>query len=564
MQLVSLKVYHNGDVIRHMTFKEGVNIITNVGEGGNQIGKSTALRVIAFCLGSDGKDMWKDPDNNNENIEVKNFIVNNDVLFELRIKNTIEHILIRKLYEVEQKRGRVIKTECWINDVHLTSLNAYKKELSNTVFGYSQDNPSFNSIKSKFTRIDRSTSNNSLRYLSLFTSDADYTLIYSALFGFEGHSYLKQDVRIKNEAEKHKRRIDAILDGRDLMEVSDAIKDIDIEIEHYRAEESEVDMSAVQGKIIDELKHARGEIAEVSSEIAGLETRLIYNNRTIDKYHENIVSIDLSKVHEIYKEALGYVPDINKTIEETISFHNAIFIEKANQSEKRNEKLKSEIALKKEVLSELMLIEQKIIKELSSDGQLGGIVLIEKEIQSLSEDRGRLAYVFDEVKKLTRRLRELSLELQEVKDKIEDLTNSLKGNIDRFNEYFSHLTRMLFKKHANSLNVNLDEKNDLRFSIVNADKNTGDGAPRAEAMAFDLSIAEYMRDTRAKLPYFTLQDYLESVDEDKLKILLDYSNDHKVQVVLAVLNDKLQLLSEEFMKKNTILELSPDDKFFKI
>ncbi|HIB8308610.1 TPA: DUF2326 domain-containing protein [Serratia marcescens] len=564
MQLVSLKVYHNGDVIRHMTFKEGVNIITNVGEGGNQIGKSTALRVIAFCLGSDGKDMWKDPDNNNENIEVKNFIVNNDVIFELRIKNTIEHVLIRKLYEVEQKRGRVIKTECWINDVHLTSLNAYKKELSNTVFGYSQDNPSFNSIKSKFTRIDRSTSNNSLKYLNLFTSDADYTLIYSALFGFEGHSYLKQDVRIKNEAEKHKRRVDAILDGRDLMEVSDAIKDIDIEIEHYRAEESEVDMSAVQGKIIDELKHARGKIAEVSSEIAGLETRLIYNNRTIDKYHENIVSIDLSKVHEIYKEALGYVPDINKTIEETIIFHNAIFIEKANQSEKRNEKLKSEISLKKEVLSELMLVEQKIIKELSSDGQLGGIVLIEKEIQSLSEDRGRLAYVFDEVKKLTRRLRELSLELQEVKDKIEDLTNSLKGNIDRFNEYFSHLTRMLFKKHANSLNVNLDEKNDLRFSIVNADKNTGDGAPRAEAMAFDLSIAEYMRDTRAKLPYFTLQDYLESVDEDKLKILLDYSNDHKVQVVLAVLNDKLQLLSEEFMKKNTILELSPDDKFFKI
>lgn len=57
MQLIELNVYDNGELIRNIPFRDGINIITDDGDNGNQIGKSTALRVINFCLGSDGKSI---------------------------------------------------------------------------------------------------------------------------------------------------------------------------------------------------------------------------------------------------------------------------------------------------------------------------------------------------------------------------------------------------------------------------------------------------------------------------------------------------------------------------
>lgn len=564
MQLVSLRVFNNDKVIREVKFHSGVNIITNTGTNGNQIGKSTVLRAVSFCLGSDAQYLWKDPENKSENLEVKNLILNENIIFELTLKGTVSHIFKRSVYQKQQKNRVVTKTEGWVNEMHVTSVNGYKSEIAKSIFNYTQESPSFNTIRSKFTRINRQTSNNSLKYLDVHTSDSDYTIIYSTIFGFAGLDYLKKEFNIKNEIDKKLKRSDAILNGRDLIEISDFIKNIDIQIEHYNSEESDIDLTAVQSKVIEQLRDFRKNIAATSLEVATLETRLIYNNRTIEKYKENQTIIDVEKVSAIYNEALGYIPSVSKTLEETIQFHNTIFIEKAMQSEKRNKILTQELSLKKEILTELIGKEKQKIRDLSSEGQLTGFILIEKEIQSLSEERGRLAYVSDEVKKLNREVRQLEIDLQKTKDRIELLINGLQHNIHEYNIFFSKLTRKIFKKHANLLNVDVDEKNNVRFSIVNAEKNTGDGTPRAEAMAFDISLVEYLRHINKKLPHFTLQDYLESVDEEKLFTLLTYCEKNKIQIVLSILNDKLTLLPAEFLEKNTALELSNANKFFRI
>jgi len=564
MQLVSLRVFHDNEIIREVKFKSGLNIITNAGVNGNQIGKSTVLRAIAFCLGSDAHSLWKDPDNKSENVDVKKFILDEDVVFELKIKHVVTHTLKRFVYEKQQKNRVLVKTEGWVNDTHVTSVNGYKQEVSKSIFNYHQDQPSFNTIRSKFTRINRLTSNNSLNYLDVHTSITDYTMIYSTLFGFAGLSHLKEEMNIKHEMDKNNRRSDAILNGRDLIEISDAIKDIDTQIEHYENEESEIDLTALQGEVLEQLRELRKNISIISNEVASLETRLIYNNRTIEKYRENQVDIDIDMVNDIYSEAVGYVPSVSKSLEETIGFHNAIFLEKALQSERRNEILSAELKLKREVLIEGIEKEKHEIKKLSGEGHLTGLILVEKEIQSLREKRGRLAYVFDETRNINRENRRLNILLQKTKDRVELLVSGLKENIDEFNGYFSKLTRKLFKTHSNSLNVDIDAKNDLRFSVVNSDKNTGDGTPRAEAMAFDIALVEYLKTLNVKLPEFTLQDYLESVDEDKLGTLFSYSSKNDIQVIVSILNDKLNLLPENFVVENTILELSSKNKFFKL
>ena len=74
MQLIKLSVFDGSEEIRTIQFKDGINIITNLGETGNQIGKSTSLRALAFCLGGKSEPLWKDPDNNKVNEKVKDYL----------------------------------------------------------------------------------------------------------------------------------------------------------------------------------------------------------------------------------------------------------------------------------------------------------------------------------------------------------------------------------------------------------------------------------------------------------------------------------------------------------
>ena len=75
MQLIRLSVFDGSEEIRTIPFKEGMNIITNLGETGNQIGKSTSLRALAFCLGGKAEPLWKDPDNNKVNEKIKELYI---------------------------------------------------------------------------------------------------------------------------------------------------------------------------------------------------------------------------------------------------------------------------------------------------------------------------------------------------------------------------------------------------------------------------------------------------------------------------------------------------------
>src|SRR5438094_926739 len=65
MYLVDLVVKRGDAVIRHIPFKNGLNLILDkptktTTQSGNNIGKTTVLRLIDFCLGSEGADIWQD------------------------------------------------------------------------------------------------------------------------------------------------------------------------------------------------------------------------------------------------------------------------------------------------------------------------------------------------------------------------------------------------------------------------------------------------------------------------------------------------------------------------
>lgn len=68
------------EIIREIDFCSGLNLIIddtpfeNTKSTGNNVGKTTVLKLIDFCLGAKGKIIYTDTENKNEEYDiVKNF-----------------------------------------------------------------------------------------------------------------------------------------------------------------------------------------------------------------------------------------------------------------------------------------------------------------------------------------------------------------------------------------------------------------------------------------------------------------------------------------------------------
>lgn len=564
MQLIKLSVFDGSEEIRTIQFKDGINIITNLGETGNQIGKSTSLRALAFCLGGKSEPLWKDPDNNKVNEKVKYYLTKGDVKFELTLRvASINHQITRVLSRKMGSLRESIKIISTIDGVVYKSNAGFTRELPR-IFGYTREQPSFNSIRSKFFRTNRTTSNNTLAYLHTYTSDNDYDLIYAYLFDFEFIDSVRQINLIEQQIQLEDNRIRTLLGGLPLANRQEEIQLIDLKISELQIKEDEYDIFESQSYAIAELRESRRSVAALTSRIVKLETKLYYNNKTIERYKNNLVELNVGEITSLYNEAKSLVPNLSKTLEETIEFHNSIMSRKAAYVEEMSAETADELDTLRMSLARLISDEQSKVKDLSRDSHVSGLILVEKQMQDLREARGRLAYVISEVEVSNKRIKDLLTTVDGVKRSIAVHYSDLNSKLKVFNEAYVDITKRLFVTHHNELTVSAGRDGKADFKITNEELNTGDGVPRAAAMAFDMSYVYFVNKFKSRLPAFTAQDYLEVVDEDKLIKLFDFANEKKIQTIAAILNDKLGGFDKKFLEANTILELTKEEKFFKL
>ncbi len=560
MQLVSLHIYQGDETIRFIPFKEGLNIITSLGKDGNQIGKSTTLRAIKFCLGSDGVNLWKDPDSEITNHEVYDYLTSGGVKFELSIVIDNNPYLITRT--LEKRKSRLSRIS-WINDNKYTSQKAFKIAISH-LFGHFSSSPSFAMIMNRLFRLDRKTVNRILKFNSLFTSDDEYRLVYSHIFGFTGHNELEQEFNIKKKIDSLEFRRESLLNGSKEIEYQDRLSSIDEELLELSTKENLYDIKGVQCDAIVAVRQCREEIASLSNNITQLETRIHYNHKTIEDYESKISNVDSGVIASIYREASTLLSELKTTFGEAVEFHNSIFKKKAEYVKGQARLLEIQLTNFKYELDKHLDREKVLFKNITNESHLGGFILIEKEIQEKREERGRISYIIDEIYSINNEISILNAEKDILQQAIRQFIVEFTDNMSKFNDSCKAITKKVFDHFSIYMNTPKDTINSINFTLVNDDKISGDGSPRAASMAIDMAFVEYASKTEAKMPLFTMQDYLEATDEDKLSNLFKLANTRKIQTVVAILNDKLALLDDKFKGRNIVLELSPEDKFFKV
>ena len=144
MLLNKLVIINWKTIVREISFKRGLNLITSVW---NSVWKTTLLRSIDFCFGSDGKDFYQDSEfKNNDNKLVFKFLTVNKITFKL-------------FFSIEEKEYEITRrfdTLEWlsINGKKYSNLDIYKQELNRIIFGIEDTRPSFRNMLSKFIRKD--------------------------------------------------------------------------------------------------------------------------------------------------------------------------------------------------------------------------------------------------------------------------------------------------------------------------------------------------------------------------------------------------------------------------
>ncbi len=125
MFLKSLKITSGDKVIREISFHMGINLIVDESENkitGNNVGKTTVLKLIDFCLGADAKGIYQDPENLKQVYAlVKNFLVENDVWITLVLSENLEdadalEIVIQRNFQSRNKVRRIINGETYTED----------------------------------------------------------------------------------------------------------------------------------------------------------------------------------------------------------------------------------------------------------------------------------------------------------------------------------------------------------------------------------------------------------------------------------------------------------------
>lgn len=183
MFLKNLKIEKNGELLRDIPFHKGVNLIVDETktadkkESGNNLGKTTILRLIDFCLGGDGINIYQDLEfKNKHNTEIEKFLKDNNVLITLILKEDIEdeqseEIVIRRNF---LNRGSKIQE---IDGAQYNEED-FQKKLKELIFKSRSDKPTFRQIIAKNIRDERNRLNNTVKVLNAFASSEVYESLY--------------------------------------------------------------------------------------------------------------------------------------------------------------------------------------------------------------------------------------------------------------------------------------------------------------------------------------------------------------------------------------------------
>lgn len=565
MFLKNLKIENSGKIIRDIPFQKGINLIVDETktadkkESGNNVGKTTVLRLIDFCLGGDGKNIYQDTEfKNKSNTQIEQFLKNNDIIITLTLKEILDDL---NSSEIEIKRNFLTYGEK-IQEINGEKYSNpdFNKKLKELIFHSKADKPTFKQIISKNIRDERNRLVNTVKVLDSFTTQEEYEALYLFWLGIDlDSSDRKQRLisqrKIEENLQKRLRKesslsqvVQSLLVINRLIEELEAKKDIFNPNENFNEE-------------LSALNQIKSDINRYSTEIGGLELRKELIIESKEDLEKDFAEIDIQQIERLYLEAKSLIPSIQKSYEETLIFHNQMVKEKIRYITKELPGLENSLLLIKGKLTELLNQEKSISDRLVKTGVMEGLQQTILELSRAYEKKGSL----EEQKRLWEssmtQMESIDTELSEINRGILSKDDLIQERVSEFNKYFSKISSSLYGEQF-VLSTDKNAKG-YELNISSLSGNLGTGKKKGQIAAFDLAYVQFADSLGIDCLHFILQDQIENVHDNQISNLLtEIVSGINCQFVLPVLRDKLP--EDIDVKQYEILTLSQADKLFKL
>lgn len=563
MFLKSLKIENGDTVIRDIPFHKGINIIvdetktTRKTESGNNVGKTTVLKLIHYCLGSDGKSIYADAEFKNLKTKtlVENFLKDNNIIITLEI---IEDIEDDKSTRFTIKRNFLSRNKK-IQEIDGVKYNDadFDLKLKELFFNTDVVKPTFKQLISKNIRDEKNRLINTIKVLSHYSTGTEYEILYLFLLGIDvsalekKQSYEKQ-IRDEGKIQSRLRESGSLSQiTQSLSVVNRTIVDLEKQKNSF-GENKDIELDLAN------LNKIRSKINLTTSEIGSLEMRkeLIEESKT--EIENDYAKIDTAQIKSVYENAKKFIPNLHVSFEDTVSFHTDMLKEKIAF-------ITQELPSVDKKLEELRTSLKRLLRDEGTlSPMFGKGTALQKVLLDLNknyETRGELSELKKLWDKSVKNLNEAKANLDKVNDTIVNKNELIAEKVSAFNEYFSQLSHDLYDER---FILSADNEDGVyKFTIANLDGGLGTGKKKGQIAAFDFAYIRFADSQKIKCLHFILHDQIENIHDNQITSMLnDVVAGTNCQYIIPVLKDKLP--KEIDISKYEVLTLSQDDKLFKI
>lgn len=559
----------DGTIIRNIQFHLGLNLIVDETpliddkKTGNNVGKTTVLKLIDFCLGGDKKGIYSDAENKkNEYKAVKEFLANEKICVSLILTDSLleegaREVIIERNFLTRKNKIQRIDGEEKTDEL-------FNKALTDLLFPAHYGNkPTFRQLIAHNIRYKELSTTNTLKHLDGYTRDDEYETLYLFLLGCNfDRGDIKQELRTKIESEeKFKKRLESE-QTRSGYETALAL--LEEEIKEFEDRKSSLNLNPNFESDLDTLNDINYKINVISSEITRIELRKNLILEAQREMQSKIAKIDLQQLQQIYQQATDLTGGIQKTFDDLYNFHNQMVEAKIKFIVQDLPKLDVEIDQYRKTLNQLLAEEDRLSQAITKSDSYEILEQVISELNDRHRKKGEYENALRQLRDVESKLASYHNELSEIDNELfsENFFNTIQLQMNKFNRHFSAVSNELYgEKYALKVDRKTTRNGEIyEFSSFNI--NFSSGKKQGEISCFDIAYTLFADEEGIPCMHFLLYDKKELMHDNQLVKIARLVNTKQIQFVASILKDKLP---EELNQGNyEVLRLSQDDKLFKI
>ena len=565
MFLKQVIIQNKNSIIRDIHFHKGINLIvdeTPVGSSqqatGNNVGKTTVLRLVDYCFGADGKNIYQDTEFNKQpNTTIENFLKDNEIIITVVLVDNLdepkEEVIIRKNFLSRNKKLQEINGENITNDKEFDK--ALKKEIFNTEV----DKPTFRQIISKNIRDEKNKMTNIVKVLNSFASSEVYEALYLFWLGISTDSHSEKE-RLSLEKKKEEGFQKRLKKEGELSLIEQQLILLNDKIEELNTRKNKFNLNENYSFDVDKLNDVKSKLNRCATELSRLEIRKDLIIESKEDLEQEYTQIDTSQIKSLYEKAKSLISNIQVSFEDTVKFHNDLISEKLEYITKELPEIEQQI---RKIKSEIMLLrkEEDLLTERLNKSAL--VEDFEKTILDLNKQFERKGNL-EEQKRLwiysQEKLANIDKDLNEINQGIISKDSQIQNRITEFNKYFSVMSNRLYGETY----LLSSQKNEKGYELIvtNLEGNPSTGKKKGQIAAFDFAYIEFADRLEIECLHFIMHDQLETIHDNQLNTIVEVANSINGQYIVPILRDKIP--SNIDISEFEVLSLSQDDKLFKI